>query len=197
MTPANSDAYTAAKASKHEYFLSSGINIKTADVAQFAGAGYRGSNPITTGDVAAAIAFHKPKLYLAGQYLSEDTTKYIVDRLLYAKYTSDPVAGRHLYHAVLSNLLLNIIHDEPMTPQQRNKHIADFRGVMRNCARTLVEDICCPYLFKGLSSRVWAYKLEIKCHKTWQTRWSIRYQKAREVLQEIDEAIIWAVIKHL
>jgi hypothetical protein len=194
IAPANNDSYSAKRPSKSEYFLSR-LNVCSPDHSLPMGSG--SGRAVTAGQVAAAIAMHPPSLTSACKYVEKELALQMVDRLLFYKYSNDVPAGRDLYFILLSDIMSKQMLEDPRPMKQILGEIRENRGAMQACCVYAIDDVCRPSLYVNVSDREWVRRIGLSNHMLWRRRWQQRYMRLRDIVQELDDAIVRQAAKRI
>lgn len=177
--------FTHDKPDKAESMLTR-LNLRSSDPLG-AGGGGGGGRPqgITGLDVSAAFAFEMVQVRSVEKYVGKAVTKSAIVDLVFYKHTGD-MKSFHGIKAAAMSIMIGMAIEKGW-----NNHKNDDdrpRGIIEACAITVIEDVCAPSRFVGLSARRWASMLGLSGHKDWQRKWETRYGQLRDCLQQLDIA---------
>lgn len=181
------DSYTAQRPSKSDFFLAR-LNVGSPDHG--CPIGGSAHNRISSGEIAAAISLKPPALPGVERYVDRKTALWMLDRLLWFKYSNEADAGVQLYYLLLCDVFTRQLIEEKIPAKKLLEEIRENRPALQNCSALVIDDICRPALYRSMSGREWAKIIGLTNHNAWRRTWSNRYSKLRSVVQDLDSAII-------
>lgn len=163
------------------------LNLRSPDYKSASAAS--GDIIMTPGDILAAISrIRSQALYESCRYLNPKMARDMTVTLALYVYTDDRTVIHSLWGTTLY-LCGQILSVELTDADVRNEQ-QQYPGVLKRLPDLLIDDICRPALYSGVSNREWARLVGLgDNYKAWQSRWRSRYNIARSVLQEQINAI--------
>jgi len=161
------------------------LNLRSPDLDAMSG-GAKSTVKLCGGDILASLKIGSPRIVECTKYYSYEHSQQIMALLAYRKYQMDLDAARQLSNIWLANLLVTQLVNTEKNWLALVEEIRDNPGVLLAVCQTVIEDVCDPHLYAGLSAREWARKLNLKHHRLWQDGWRTRYDNLRAVLHELD-----------
>jgi len=188
------DVYNHERPGKVETRVSL-LNLRSPDPDAMAG-GARSTIKLCGGDILAALKSGSPRITECTKYYSYEESQQIMALLAYRKYQNDMDAAGKLERIWVANIFVEQLRvSEKHQFVEFMKEVRENEGVLSACCKTVIEDVCDPHLFSGLSAREWARLLKLKHHRLWQDGWRRRYDNLRAVLHELD-CIMWSQFQH-
>jgi hypothetical protein len=188
------DVYNHERPGKVEQRVSL-LNLRSPDPDAMAG-GARSTIKLCGGDILAALKSGSPRITECTKYYSYEESQQIMALLAYRKYQNDLDAAGKLERIWVANIFVEQLKvSEKHHFLEFMKEVRENEGVLSACCKTVIEDVCDPHLFSGLSAREWARLLKLKHHRLWQDGWRRRYDNLRAVLHELD-CIMWSQFQH-
>jgi hypothetical protein len=188
------DVYNHERPGKVEQRVSL-LNLRSPDPDAMAG-GARSTIKLCGGDILAALKSGSPRITECTKYYSYEESQQIMALLAYRKYQNDLDAAGKLERIWVANIFVEQLKvSEKHHFLEFMKEVRENEGVLSACCKTVIEDVCDPHQFSGLSAREWARLLKLKHHRLWQDGWRRRYDNLRAVLHELD-CIMWSQFQH-
>ena len=194
------DVYNHERPGKVEQRVSL-LNLRSPDPDAMAG-GARSTIKLCGGDILAALKSGSPRITECTKYYSYEESQQIMALLAACKHKIDVSEDANQNQKTVNSrqqlgrvylpyiLATQLASSESHHWQAFVKEIRDNRGVLLACCETVIDDVCDPHLFVGLSAREWARLLKLKHHRLWQDGWRRRYDNLRAVVYELDSIIV-------
>lgn len=177
--------FTHGKPDKAEMLFTK-VNIHSTDLLSGGGGGGKSDSPSSM-EIFGALGFTMSRIPNVERYISHALAAGAVSNLVAYKHQGD-LKARYNVQVIALRLLAKVASEQGWINAEQDDRVGGPNGVLVSCAMTVIEDICNPQKFIGLSVRQWQHRLGLDNHMQWVRIWEARYSHIRGLVQELDIA---------